>query len=221
MRRAIWPLLFGLWGAGILIWLGTWQMQRLEWKEAVLAEIDARIGGTPIAVPAQPDPVADRFLPVTATGTLEPGVLVLASVKLIGAGHRVVDVLDMGDRRVLLDRGFLKLQDQPGPRPDQITVTGNLHWPDEVDGYTPDPDLANNLWFARDVERLAAHLGTDPVLIVARTITPADPVLAPFPVNSAGIPNDHWEYAVTWYSLAVVWLGMTALLVWRIRRGTD
>ena len=68
--------------------------------------------------------------------------------------------------------------------------------------------------------RMAVALGTEPVLIVARAMTPADPVAVPLPVTSAGIPNDHLEYAATWFSLAAVWIGMTGFLLWRIRRRT-
>ncbi|MCV2880533.1 SURF1 family protein [Actibacterium sp. XHP0104] len=221
-KRMILPLIFGLVGAAILVSLGTWQLRRLDWKETVLAEIDARITAAPVALPAQPDPEQDRFLPVTATGTLLPGIQVLSSVKKVGAGFRVIDVLDSDGRRVLVDRGFLKVQDDPGPRPDgPVTIIGNLHWPDEVDKYTPAPDIEKGDWFARDLPVMADHLGAEPVLIVARDITPASPAIRPLPVDSSGIPNDHLQYAITWFSLACVWLGMTALFLWRIRRGTE
>jgi surfeit locus 1 family protein len=39
-----------------------------------------------------------------------------------------------------------------------VTVTGNLHWPEEVDGVHARADLARNIWYARDVDALAAHL---------------------------------------------------------------
>ena len=100
----------------------------------------------------------------------------------------------------------------------QVTVTGNLHWPDETDGFTPDNDVAGNTWFARDVEALAAHLDTEPVLIIAAAVSPTDPSVTPLPVTSAGIPNNHLGYAIQWFGLAFVWLGMTAFLVWRITR---
>jgi surfeit locus 1 family protein len=58
------------------------------------------------------------------------------------------------------------------------------------------------------------------VLIVARSADPADPAVTPLPLDTASIPNDHLQYAVTWFSLAAVWAGMTALFVWRIRRRT-
>jgi surfeit locus 1 family protein len=59
-------------------------------------------------------------------------------------------------------------------------------------------------------------MGVEPLLIVAREI-PGDPVSAR-PIDTAVIPNDHLQYAITWFSLAAIWSGMTALLVWRIRR---
>ena len=54
MRRMIFPVVLGLGGAAILIMLGTWQVQRLSWKEAILTNIDARLTAAPVAVPEAP-----------------------------------------------------------------------------------------------------------------------------------------------------------------------
>lgn len=220
MVRLIVPLLFGFGGAAILIWLGLWQIQRLDWKKGVLAEIDARIGAAPVALPAAPDAEADKYLPVTVEGRLTgERVLVLTSVKLRGPGHRLIAVVETGGRRVLADLGFRKMEDDGAPLPEgPARITGNLHWPDEVDGFTPAPE--GDLFFARDLPAMAAALEAEPVLIVARDVAPPVPAVTPMPVDSSGIPNDHRDYAITWFSLAAVWLGMTALLVWRIRRRT-
>jgi surfeit locus 1 family protein len=223
LRRLVLPLVFGLAGGAVLIGLGVWQVQRLHWKEAVLADIDARIAAPPVAVPAAPDAVADRFLPVRAEGLFTgEGLDVLASVKQVGAGYRRIAVLETADgRRLLVDRGFVRDAPSLPPRATgPADVTGNLHWPDEVDGFTPDPDPVRGLWFARDLPAMAGALGTEPVLIVARAVAPPDPQVTPRPVDGAGIPNDHLGYAVTWFLLAVVWLGMTGLLAWRIWRRT-
>jgi surfeit locus 1 family protein len=101
-----------------------------------------------------------------------------------------------------------------------VTVRGNLHWPDEVDGFTPEADPVRNIWYARDVAALAAHLDTEPVLVIARSLSVPDGSIEPLPVDTSGIPNDHLNYAITWFSLAALWLGMTLYLLWRIRRGT-
>ncbi|MDZ4096251.1 MAG: SURF1 family protein [Paracoccaceae bacterium] len=218
-RRMIAPLLFGLIGAAILIGLGVWQLQRLAWKQGMLAEIDARISAPPVALPVAPDPLADRFLPVIAAGGFTGEDLeVLASRKQTGPGYRVIAVLQTGDgRRVLVDRGFVAEADHRGPRVVRdVQIHGNLHWPAEVDSFTPPPDIDRNLWFARDVTAMAAALHTEAILIVARV--PTGDAIEPMPVDSGAIPNDHLNYAITWFLLALAWLGMTVLLLWRMRR---
>jgi surfeit locus 1 family protein len=220
--RIIFPLLLGILGTAVLISLGVWQLQRLEWKQAILAEIDARMAAAPAALPDDPDPARDRFLPVTATGTItDEEIDVLVSVKGTGPGYRIISAFETDDgRRILLDRGFVRDDRKDAPRPPVpgVTVTGNLHWPDEVDGYTPAADTARNIWFARDVPAMAAALGTEPLMIILRTTSEPAPAVAPFPLDSAGIPNDHLGYAIQWFGLAAVWAGMTGWLLWRIRR---
>ncbi|TNE91503.1 MAG: SURF1 family protein, partial [Rhodobacteraceae bacterium] len=95
---------------------------------------------------------------------------------------------------------------------------GNLHWPEETDSYTPKPDEKTGLWFARDVPAMAVRLGTEPVLVVAARVEGDTQGIAPQPITITGIPNDHKQYAITWFLLAIVWAGMTIFLLWRIRR---
>lgn len=221
MKRLIFPLLLGLVGGALLISLGLWQLNRLSWKEAILADIDARILAAPVGVPASPDPQSDRYLPVRAEGRFTGEFLdVLVSRKEIGAGVRMIEAFELTDgRRILVDRGFIRDAERGQPRESGAgEVIGNLHWPEEVDGYTPAPDAKTGLWFARDLPAMAAKLRTEPVLIVARMPTSAQ--IEPMAVDNSGIPNDHLGYAIQWFGLAIVWLGMTAYLLWRIRRRT-
>jgi len=220
MKRLLFPLLIGLLGAAILLSLGTWQVRRLAWKEGVLADIEARIAAPPVALPPSADPVADRYLPVRMEGAIAGAPLrVLASRKQIGAGYRLISAFETDGRRVLLDRGFLR-EGLPVPAPAaRAEVRGNLHWPVEADSFTPAPD--GDLWFARDVTAMAAALGTEPLLVVAARIDPPEPGVEPMPVDTAGIPNDHLQYAITWFSLAAIWLGMTGYWLWRNRSRTQ
>ena len=100
------------------------------------------------------------------------------------------------------------------------SVIANFRTVDEKDGFTPDPDLTANFWFARDVPALADALGTEPVLLILRQTSEPNPPVRPWPVDTSGIPNDHLQYAVTWFLLALVWAGMTLYLLWRIRQRT-
>ncbi len=221
-RRYLAPILFGLIGVAILVGLGVWQLQRLAWKQGVLADIAARLNDAPVPLPAAPDPAADRYLPVQVTGRFTGEDLdVLASRKDNGAGFRVIAAFETAEgRRILIDRGFVTEEARGLPRMAEAeTVIGTLNWPKERDSFTPPPDPAAGMWFARDVPAMAEALRTEPVLVVARSDTGDG--IEPIPVGTEGIPNDHLQYAITWFSLAVVWLGMTGLLLWRIRRRID
>ena len=219
MRRLIVPLLFGLIGVAILVNLGLWQLRRLEVKEAKLAAIEAMLMAEPVALPEVVGEAADRYRGVRVTGRFTgEAAFKLDSLRDAGPGKRVIAVFEVaGGRRVLVDRGIWLdgTKATPGLTHEAV-VTGNLDWPQEVDSYTPPPDLKTGLWFARDVAGMAAALGTEPTMIVASATTGDG--ITPAPVDTSTIPNDHWQYAMTWFSLAAVWLGMTALLLWRIRQ---
>jgi surfeit locus 1 family protein len=221
-RRMIAPLIFGVLGVAILLSLGVWQMQRLAWKTAILDEIASRLAAAPVPVPLDPDPVRDAYRKVAASGEIEPGELdVYTSNPPQGVGYRVIVPFRLDDgRRILLDRGFVPIEAKDAPRPGgPIAVEGTLVWPDETDSFTSAPDREKNIWFARDVPLMAEALGTLPVLVVvATTDDPAAPTPMPVGVN---IPNDHLQYAITWFLLAVVWAGMTVYLLWRIKRRID
>jgi surfeit locus 1 family protein len=88
-------------------------------------------------------------------------------------------------------------------------IVGNLQWPQETDSFTPVPDLENNIWFARDVQAMAEALQADPILVVQREASLGSGALTPLPVDTSAIPNDHLQYAITWFSLATVWTLMT------------
>jgi surfeit locus 1 family protein len=220
MRRSLFFIIVGLGGAAILAALGIWQMQRLAWKEAIIADINARITAAPVDLPSDPDPEADAYLPVTVTGEVGAEALhVLVSQKQKGAGYRVIAPMTLeGGRRILIDLGFTPTQNKETIRTQgPVTLTGNLQWPQEVDSFTPEPDTEGNIWFARNVPLMAETLDTEPLLVVAREGTGPDPKITPLPVDTARIPNDHLQYVITWFSLAAIWLAMTVLFLRRRR----
>ena len=219
MKKFVSPLIFGVGGVLILILLGSWQIQRLSWKQNILSEIELTTTATPNQLPGNESITKNQYMPVIATGEiLASEVHVLMSLKYKGPGYRVISAFDLGHRKVLLDQGFMPLSAKGTVRkPWRANVIGNLYWPDEIDSFTPKPDLTKEIWFARDVTAIASKLGTDPVMIVARSVSPQRPELMTLPITPERIPNNHFQYALTWFSLAFVWAGMTLYLVWRIR----
>jgi len=224
-RRMIAPLLFGVIGVAILLALGTWQVQRLQWKTAILDQVAERLARDPVDMPQEPDPERDRYRLIRAEGRILPGELHVYIPAPPGAsekvGYRVIVPLELTDgRRILLDRGFIpESQKEAGRHTGAITVEGALDWPRETDSYTSEPDRGKNIWFARDVTLMAQALETDPVMLVTAA---SDDAAQPWPLPvTVNIRNNHLEYAITWFSLALVWTMMTLYLLWRIRRRTD
>ena len=237
-RSWIFPVVFGVTGVAALLTLGTWQLGRMAWKAEIIAEAETKLLSDPVPIPDQVDPVRDRLLRIEAVGYLERRELhVISSMKVFGPGFRVVTTMDLArdgkrsGRRILVDLGFVpeRLKSLAGREPPSVRlqkrhpadrVVGLLYWPDEKDGWTPEPDRARNIWFARDVPAMAAELGVEPVLLVAQSHPDGD-VPLPRPPG-VDIPNRHLEYVMTWYGLAAVWTVMS--LVWlrstqRARRG--
>lgn len=224
MTRILFALIIGVAGTALLVWLGTWQLQRLAWKEDILAAIDARIAADPIPLPEVPDIAADTYAPVALSGQIgSTELFVLVSQKHKGAGYRVIaPFLTNTGRHILIDRGFIPVAARDAARRTGPTeITGNIHWPDDRTSATPENDRQANIWYARDVGDMAKALKTEPLLVILRSETPPAPGIAPLPVDSSAIPNDHLQYAVTWFSLAAIWLGMTGYYIFRARQTKD
>lgn len=226
----------GVLGTAILISLCLWQLQRLEWKEGLIATLDARLKAAPMAFPDEFDIEAQEFSRVEMTGrfTGEPGAHGFADAPLLvtlrphGAGYRVIQPFTLTDgRRVMVDRGFQPVEDKnkggaaaiPTAAPTgALTLVGALRWPVEEYDEGPAFGARDNVWIGRDVPEMAALFDAEPVIVVAETSTAVGEWPIPQPLEAVKIKNDHWEYAVTWGSLAAVWALMTGWLAFFRRR---
>ena len=227
-RKTIFALLFGLGGVAVLLTLGVWQTQRLLWKLDLIAQMEAQLGEEPAPLTGEERAETDNFHPASAEGSfVEDGrrARYLTSIKPFGPGHRIIEPFELeSGTEILIDRGYAPDGAEIAPPPaGEIRLVGALHWPRETSSYTPAPNLESGLWFARDVDRMAEALGTAPVMLVLSQPEPVpgldeDTYRARWPKPtplSVDLPNNHLAYAVTWYSLAVVWLVMTVLLTRR------
>lgn len=217
MRTLLFPVVVGLGGIAILLWLGFWQLDRLAWKQGVIADIDARLSAPAVPLPATPNAEADNYLTVIVQGAATgEEVRFLDSGTAAGTGHRIISAFVTADgRRIMVDQGLLEINDADAraraPLTQEVTVQGNLIWPDDVSEQPPQGDE----WYARDVAAMADALNTEPVMLVLSAASTYDDRLAPLPLDTRTIKNDHLEYAITWFLLAVVWFAMTAFYVGR------
>ena len=206
----------------ILVGLGVWQLQRLGEKERLLARIEA----LKIA-PAEPLEVVLRRLPdqvdidyvraQTTCATLEH----LPTVRLYAlrdgvVGYRLIAACPVAGgpyRTILVDRGFIprEVVDTPTTPMDLgRPIVGVLRHGDPGTMFTPKNDAGANSWYRRDVPAMAAALhAADPAPVFLMLEAPAPhgpgPQPAPLPTD---IPNRHFEYALTWFGLALALLGV-------------
>ncbi len=219
----------GIGGVSVLAGLGLWQLQRLEWKNTLIAELESRLAEPAIELTGDETP-DDNFLPARAAGRFlqpdeAPQFRFLTSLAPYGPGFRLISVFELNSgSRILVDRGYIpqsvapRSATPPAPPEGVVAVEGALHWPREVTDYTPEPNVAEKLVFARDVPALAALLATQPVMIVVAKSAARDGERWPAPLPpSVDLPNDHLGYAITWLAMAAIWLVMTLVFVFRGR----
>ena len=175
MPHKLFTWLFIAGGTVILLSLGQWQVNRLVWKQSILVEIDGKISGLPQHLPSNIKETEHKYLPVELSGKIKGSFIkVMASQKFIGAGYRIITPFELQKGNVILvDLGFIRHEFASKiSLSGDLNIIGNLHWPEEVDFFTPDPDQKNNIWFARDVNELSKELGTEPILVVAKSFSP-------------------------------------------------
>jgi surfeit locus 1 family protein len=199
--------------------LGVWQLERLQWKLALIAQVQRNLQAPPMSA-AQALAMGQRaqYRRVALAGRFnnsKEGYVFGTDASGAPAYHVVTPFTLHDGRTLLVDRGIVpeRLRD-PRTRP-AGEVNGEQHilgvWraPDAPGVFTPSPNLARRVWYARDVSGIAKAVDVHPA---APVIVEAD--AAP---NPGGWPkggqtvvtfrNEHLQYAVTWFGLAAVVLG--------------
>ena len=204
-------------GLLVLLSLGVWQTKRLAWKESLLENINYNLSSEPAFLSNSVKKSEHNYKMVKVKGALEPrSIFILTPVKGSGAGFRVISPFKLVDGgKILIDRGVIKEKDKSFLKTSgqQSLVKGYLSWPNETDYFTPEPNFTRNIWFSRDLEKMANFLETQPILVVL-TENRLDPsIRMQDPTND--IPNNHLQYAITWFMMAILWFGMSVYFVYK------
>jgi surfeit locus 1 family protein len=217
----------------IMVALGTWQVERLAWKNALIDRIESGMRAAPVPLPARiDDPAEWDFRRVSATGRfLHDHELDLAARSMNGRiGYQIVTPLKRDDGTlVLVNRGWVPLERRdPATRPEglpagTVTVEGVARVPAGQGWMQPDNDPARNMWFWYDIQNMAAQVGAgsgagagDALPVVIEAGDAANP--GGFPIGgqtNVNIANNHLQYAFTWYSLAITLVVVYFVFHWR------
>ena len=219
------PSLVALAAFVFFIALGTWQVERKAWKEGLIGAIEQRLSADPVAIPLTSDwskltPERDEFRRVTFVATIEPDADALVytpgsafRTDVSGPGYWVFTPARLSDgARVVVNRGFVPEANKDsatraaGLVTTPVEIIGVLRWPEHAGLFTPAGDPARNLWFARDQLAIAAAKGWGNVApFYVEQEAPAPPGGLPAPGKlTVTLPNNHLQYALTWFGLAIV-----------------
>jgi cytochrome oxidase assembly protein ShyY1 len=234
------PALATLVAFAVLFALGTWQLQRKAWKEDLIETLTRKLTAAPVALPppaqwASLHQDRDEFTRVKFRAEYLPGkeALVWAAGSALrddvkGPGVFVFTPARLpSGEAVVVNRGFVADQKptgataRPAPATGAVEITGILRWP-EPKGWelTAAYDKGAQLWFVRDHQAMAQENGWGPVapFYIEREAQEPSDGLPPPGLLKPNVPNNHLQYAVTWYGLALVLLGVFGFWVWSRRR---
>ena len=224
-------------GLVILIGLGVWQLDRKVWKENLITTLNTRLGRAPEDLPpraswAQLREDKEEFrrvvfpaefldgeeaLVYTAGSPLRPDVK--------GPGYWVFAPARLaGGSIILVNRGFVPAdRKDPGTRTEGaphgiVDIVGVLRWPETRNSFTPADDPKNNVWFLRDSNSIAKFktwATAAPFYIDQEGPAPAGALPKPGKLE-VRLPDNHLQYAITWFGLALALAGV--FIVWLARR---
>jgi surfeit locus 1 family protein len=207
--------------------LGVWQVERLAWKRALIARVEARIHATPSALPSPAtwSAITDRdaYRRIRVTGTFDHAAETLVkAVTEQGDGFWVVTPLRTAQGVVLINRGFVPgdrrapASRSAGQLAGPVTVTGLLRITEPGGAFLRSNDPAADRWYSRDVAAIARARGLGkiaPFFIDAD----ATPNLGGYPIGGLTVvrfSDNHLVYALTWFGLAL----LCAFAAWQVVR---
>ena len=204
--------------------LGTWQVERLAWKRALITQVDARLAARPVPAPVTAG-LNDAYRRVRATGVFQPGRDTFVQASTVrGPGWWVITPLrtDAG-RLILINRGYVATRAAPTAASGSISVTGLLRRSEPGGGFLRNNDPVTDRWYSRDVSAISARRGLGKTASYfidadAGAKVPGAPIGG---LTVVRFNNNHLAYAITWYILAAMTVG--GLIMWILvsRRGAD
>jgi surfeit locus 1 family protein len=216
-----WPVVvLSALGCCILFGLGTWQLARLEQKEALIARVEERIAAAPVAGDALLiDPADHDYAKVSVTGRyLAANSLFKLTTYQGGPGLQVITPFVTSSNTLLLvDRGTISDQrrDAVSTPEGDVTLTGLLRAYRGSKGFfDPENDPGKGNWFWWDVKGMLASANADAAAKSERYVLQLlpDPSLPPEPAPAkpkAEFRNNHLGYAITWYGLGLTLIAVS------------
>jgi len=230
-KPALIPTLISVLAVILGVILGVWQLQRLHWKEGIIEARQQAAKAEPLAkLPERFEADRHAFRRVKISGRFRHDKeMYVAARSLRGnPGYHIVTPFELaGGGVILVNRGWGPLKaKEPSTRPKgqvdgTVAVEGLLRGPREKGYFVPENRPRENFWFWLDVDAMAAHSGMNAkdgyyVELVANQTPGLYPLGGQARID---LPNNHLNYAITWFSVALT--ALVIYLLWHRRRGRE
>lgn len=203
----------------VLITLGSWQMNRLNWKQDVIRQMNEKSSLEPMELPAVIDNFDElKYRRVKLKGEFmhekEVHLFVGARSERGRPGYDILTPFKKEDGSyVLVDRGWVDYDKKLAANRLETLVKGVV----EIEGmvqnaehkgrFTPDNDVEKNLWFWIDIDAIKSYAGVHLKNLYIRALKKEGDNTYPIAGEKIiKIRNDHLQYAITWYSFAIILL---------------
>ncbi|MBN8543954.1 MAG: SURF1 family protein [Alphaproteobacteria bacterium] len=209
------PLLFFISALIITLGLGTWQVQRLKWKEHLIADIERAKTEAPLAeLPPNETLAAHEFERIRLSGWWVKDTEFHVTPRYFRdtLGYHIFAPLRLKDGRiVIVNRGWVPAKRKEiTERPESAakghtSLVGMIRIGADRNRFTPASNSEKNVWFGRDTELMAIAGGLENVApVTVDVIGTQDPKQYPIPFDGEiKLYNQHLSYIVTWYGIAL------------------
>ena len=214
-KPSVWLTIFAFPSFLILIMLGSWQVQRLGWKSDLISNYNNNFQQAPITVnELLKQRQKNKYRRTIINGQYDHS----NEIKIIGktyegnAGFHIITPFILENNEIIyINRGWVpkKYADKKTRKfsllEENVKVVGLVRLPQKKGYFVPENEPENGFWFTIIPEELNRHLniiGENEFYIDELNID--EKLKLPIPANGkVQVPNNHLQYAITWYSLAL------------------
>jgi surfeit locus 1 family protein len=227
-KHRIWPVLLAA-GIGfcILCGLGVWQVKRLAWKEALIADFSAGISAAPTSYEDVPTRKYGDYAKLVVRGTFVGNApfRLIASQDGVSGWRLVQPFVTDSNFTLLVDRGILVEGITTQTPNGHIELLGISRRHDGKRGFfDPENDVSGNRWYWWDkqgmFDQIPGSVTMKPDSSIVLQLLPGSPGTDGLIVTppKAELRNNHLGYAITWFGLAAALVGVTGAFIWRSTR---
>ena len=222
INKLIKALIFSSLAMIILLSLGTWQLERLRWKSHIISTINKQISLSPREINASV--INDiknynyRRIKLEGSYIYNKNITIYSKVLNGKVGRHLIIPFKTKFGYILINKGFIpkdyNIDVAFAENAKNISINGIVKFQQKINYFTPKNNLITNEWYYINIDEISKFLN---IPLLGFYLIEEDNPKERYPVGSQynlKVPNDHLQYAITWFSLAIA-LSIFMHLLWR------